>query len=106
MADGDCTCTCATSHADAVIGGVGNVVKSLERKVGEEAGRAAPRLATLADGRPQKADTTVGVELGWLRDVRSMPWLSVSHVVSSPIPDACASASFTFGTRNRLMFLP
>jgi hypothetical protein len=49
----------------------GNVVKSLERKLDDEAGRAALKPATLPDGRLPKADTTVGVELDWLRDVRS-----------------------------------
>ncbi len=36
----------------------------------EEAGRAASRASTLPDGRICKPDTTVGVELGWLRNVR------------------------------------
>ena len=49
----------------------GNVVKSLERKLDEEAGRGALKPATLPDGRLPKADTTVGVELDWLRNVRS-----------------------------------
>ena len=60
--------TSPAAHADTST--AGNVVKSLERKVEEEAGRAAPRPATQADGRTSKPDTTVGVELGWLRDVR------------------------------------
>ena len=55
----------------AVESAAGNVVKSLERKVEEEAGRAAPRLNAQPDGRTSKPDTTVGVELGWLRDVRT-----------------------------------
>ena len=45
-------------------------MKSLERKLDEEAGRAATKPATLPDGRVPKADTTVGVDLDWLRNVR------------------------------------
>ena len=58
-------------------------MKTLERKLAEEAGRATLRTATLSDGRAPKADTTVGVELDWLRDVR------ISLISMNPDCDLC-----------------
>ena len=51
----------------------GNVAMSLKRKIEEEQGRSAPKEPLPAGTRAPKPDTTVGTDLGWLRDVRSAP---------------------------------
>lgn len=48
----------------------GNVAMSLKRKIEEEQGRSTPKAVVPAGMKAPKPDTTVGTDLGWLRDVR------------------------------------